>query len=50
MFQTKCKNLEEMLSKREEESGETVKKLRRENQLIQDKYDNQDKALNELKQ
>lgn len=49
MFQTKCKNLEEMMNKREEESVENVKKLRRENQLLSDKHENQEKALHDLK-
>lgn len=37
------------MNKREEESVENVKKLRRENQLLSDKHENQEKALHDLK-
>lgn len=40
LFQTKCKTLEDSLTKQEEASGETIKKLRRDLLMSHEKHAN----------
>jgi hypothetical protein len=48
MFQTKCKNLEDLLNRNEEESSDTIRKLRRDLQLLEDQQTSSKKAIHDL--
>eukprot|EP00347_Sterkiella_histriomuscorum_P018954 403343520 len=49
MFQTKCKSLEEMLNRKEEDLSDQLKKLRHENQLLQDNLQTSEQTITDLK-